>query len=250
MLEIVLTVSGNNSTTRWTEGLGIPQEMHRVYLTPAAPKYRDRASLVAPLGSEAKSAPAIIASRPPLESRAEVEKALTTCRARKPLIALASAKAAQDVLPKGWQPEVVPAWVRLLAHFPKAGGSRVTGLYLAETKGNIDALTRARIDWICARHDRAWYAIGHAYRRLRTLGESPDAIFALDGSWEKFSPKERATFHFVRKLTVAPAHIVDEDVAGLRKLYTDAQVAELVYRVCNAAFFDRLTETFGLPLES
>lgn len=204
---------------------------------------------MAPLGADAKSGPAIIATRPPLESRAEVEKALSACRDRKPLIALASEEDARVLLPRESQTKAVPAWVRLLAHFPKAGGQRVTGLYLATTKGNIDALTRARIDWICARHDHAWYAVGHAFRRLRDLGESPEAIFALDGAWEKFSPKEQATFRFARKLTVAPAHIVDEDIAGLRKMYTDAQVAELVYRVCNAAFFHRVTETFNLPLE-
>jgi hypothetical protein len=33
-------------------------------------------------------------------------------------------------------------------------------------------------------------------------------------------------------------------------LYSDHEVAEIVYQVTQAAFFDRVTEAAGLPLES
>jgi alkylhydroperoxidase family enzyme len=51
------------------------------------------------------------------------------------------------------------------------------------------------------------------------------------------------------ELTVAPAAITDDDVAQLRQVYTDSQTAEIVYRACSAAFFNRVTEACGLPLE-
>ena len=43
--------------------------------------------------------------------------------------------------------------------------------------------------------------------------------------------------------------MTDEDVEGLRKLYKDKEVAEIVFHVCNAAFFNRVTETAKLPLD-
>ena len=49
ILEIIQTVAGNNAMNRWTGSLAIPQESHRVYLTPTAPKYESARSRVAPL---------------------------------------------------------------------------------------------------------------------------------------------------------------------------------------------------------
>ena len=48
---------------------------------------------------------------------------------------------------------------------------------------------------------------------------------------------------------MAPALIEDDDVAVLRVHYSDHQVAEIVYHITLAAFFDRITEASGLQLE-
>lgn len=56
-------------------------------------------------------------------------------------------------------------------------------------------------------------------------------------------------FAVTRKITVDPALITDADIAGLRKHYSDYEVAEIVYHVTQAAFFDRLTEAAGLRLD-
>ena len=103
--------------------------------------------------------------------------------------------------------------------------------------------------WIAARQDRAWYAVGTAKRRLLAQGVSEDGVYALDGDGKDFTEAERAAFAFVRKLTATPYLIADNDVAGLRKHYSDKEVAELVLHVGNAAFFDRVTEASGLRLE-
>jgi NADPH2:quinone reductase len=63
-------------------------------------------------------------------------------------------------------------------------------------------------------------------------------IFATDLDSEAFA--------FARKLTVAPQLVVDEDVAALRWHYTDHEVAELVFHIANAAFFNRVTEAARL----
>ncbi len=60
---------------------------------------------------------------------------------------------------------------------------------------------------------------------------------------------ERAALALTRKLTVDPALITDADIEGLRSHYSDPEVAEIVYHVTQAAFFDRVTEAAGLRLE-
>jgi alkylhydroperoxidase family enzyme len=265
ILEIVFTVAGNNATNRWTEALGIPQEKTpgpllsalgkskadlRTFLTPTTPAWRERPSAVAPLRERKSGAagPAMVAERPRLETRAEVEAALALAARRTPRLPLVEDSLARALLndpPK----ESLPQWMRLLANFPKAGVVRLASLRAARDKGALSPRLRAQIDWIAARHDRAWYALADARRRLRALGMDDEAIFALDGEGKTFTAAERAAFAFVRQLTVEPASITDADVARLREHFKDAEVAELVYRISNAAFFNRLTEAAGLQVE-
>ncbi len=256
ILEIIFTIANNNSTTRWTDALGIPQEddgsffakdkgkkpeVLRTFLTPTADPFKERSSSTL-AGNDAWR-------RPALCSRTEAEEALAACRKRQPRIALVTEDAARALLPADWPKGLLPQWVRLLANFPKAGVARIDSMRRAEQKGGLDPRLKAQIAWIAARHDQAWYALGQAKRRLRALGCSEDEIYRLDGSWDSCSVAERAAFSLARKLTVNPSSVQDEDIAALRKLFSDRQVAELVYHLCNAAFFDRLTEACGLQLE-
>lgn len=252
-LEIVFTAANNTATNRWTGALGIPQDGDgsffggkgkgevRDFLTPTAEKYKDRQSAVAPTQTRVE--------RPPLESRQAVEAALLACRSRTPRVALGDETKARALVPADVKVDSVPNWVRLVANFPVAGAGRVASLYKAERFGELPDLLKCQTAWIAARHDRAWYALGQAKRRLAARGLSEDAIYALDGKPASFTPAEQAAFAFVRKLTVAPGAITDDDIAGLRKHYTDKQVAELVLHTANASFFDRLTEACAVPLE-
>jgi alkylhydroperoxidase family enzyme len=240
VLEIVFTVAGYNAMNRWTDSLGIPTEEHRVYLTKTSEKYEKTRSKVAPRKDQ---------KRPELESRKQVEAALAAARKRTPRLPLADADKAREALGDGWPKGPLPQWALLLANFPKSGASRAKGLLAAQEKGTLSKTLRAQVAWIAAREDRAWYALGRARLRLRALGFSEDEIFALDAPGEKFTAGERAAFAFARKLTATPSQVTDDDVAGLRKHYKDGEVAELVYQVTQAAFFDRLTEAAGLRLE-
>lgn len=257
VLEIVFTVANNNSTTRWTDGLGIPQEevggffrptspdavppaVLKSFLTPTSKQFETRKSPVAPV-RETK--------RPALESREQVEAALAECRKRTPRLPLVDEAAARKLLPEDWDKGPLPEWVRLLTNFPVAGTSRVLSQRAGAEKGTLDKKLRAQIAWIAARQDRAWYALGHARQRLAKLGVGDKDVWNLDGSWEGFSAGEKAVFALARKLTAYPHQVADEDIAAVRKHYPDKQVAEVVYQICNAAFFNRLTEAAGLRLE-
>jgi alkylhydroperoxidase family enzyme len=272
VLEIVFSVAANNATNRWKEGVGVPQSREgtsflrlankpappdrvlplKSFLTPTPERYRDRVSRVAPLEEGAKggglSLPAVCRFRPP-EPRAEVEKALDACRRRTPRLPLVEEGAARALLAADWPKGPLPQWVRLLANFPRDGRNRIVSLRSADVKGDLTPLLKAQVSWIIARQDRAWYAAGEARRRLRELGLSDDEVYRLDGSWEAYTPAERALFTVARKLAAAPIVLAADDVAAALKLAGPRQVVQLITYTTGRAFFDRVTDAAGLRLE-
>lgn len=189
--EIVVTVAGYTATNRWTDGLNIPAEENAEFFrkgdakadfsrftTPTSPKYATARSAVATLpdGAEKASAPKVPA-RPALESREQVEARWKEARTRAAVLPLADAKAAAAA----WGGENAPNWAKLLAVFPKAGGSRIAGLKAAAEKGRLNPRLKAAIAWAAAREDRAWYALAVARDRLKAVGFTDDQVFALDG---------------------------------------------------------------------
>lgn len=275
ILEMILSMAGNNSINRWKEGAGIPQssgggggnrrptgdnavvevrtpETPHSYVTPTSPKFASLISKVAPITLDPKTGEATrqtVANRPPLESRAEVEQALMTARARSPRLPLADDAKTRDVLPEGVSAESIPQWMRLLATFPNSAKGRIGGIVSAEEKGDLTPLMKVQLAWIIARQDRAWYATGQALERLKALGQTDDQIYALDGDWSGFTPKERSLFTVARKLATTPVILTDEDVAEAVKQAGPRDVVQTISYTTHRASFDRITESAGLRLE-
>jgi alkylhydroperoxidase family enzyme len=247
VLEILVTVAGYNSTNRWTDGLNIPAEADgarfkkegskadfSTFLTPTSEKYAKQKTTVGPMKVPGRTA---------LEPRDKVEAIWKEKRTA--VLPLADAKAAAEV----WGEGAAPNWAALLANFPKSMKGRVTGLRNAMDKGNLSAKLKGQIAWVAARHDRAWYALSVAREQLAKAGVSEGDIWKLDGDRKHLTEGEQAALTLAETLTVAPWAVTDEMVERCRKHFKDAEVAEIVYRACNAAFFDRVTEVARLPLD-
>lgn len=247
VVEILVTVAGYNSTNRWTDGLNIPAEADggrfkkegvkadfSTFQTPTSEKYAKQQTTVAPLK---------IAPRPPLEARDKVEAIWKEKRTA--VLPLGDAKAVAEV----WATGSAPNWAAVLANFPKSMKGRVAGLKNAMEKGNLAPKLKAQIAWVAARHDRAWYALAVAHERLLKAGVSEDDIWKLDGDRKHLTESEQAALALAEVLTVAPWKVTDEMVERCRKSFKDGEVAEIFYHICNAAFFDRVTETARLPLD-
>ena len=125
----------------------------------------------------------------------------------------------------------------------------MTSTQFADEKGDLSPLVKAQASWIIARQDRAWYALGQAQRRLKALGQTDDQIFALDGSWDEFSPQDRALFTVAKHLAASPVVLTDDEVATAVKLAGPRDVVQMVSYTTNRASFDRITEAAGLQLE-
>jgi alkylhydroperoxidase family enzyme len=272
VLEMVFSVAANNATNRWKEGVGVPLEKEgarflrgagkpapadrplpiKSFLTPTPEPYRKAVTRVAPLQKEdGAEGPSRLAGcrRPRLESRAEVEQALAACRKRSPRLPLVGEAEARALLLADWPQGPLPQWVRLLANFPRDGKARIVALRAADEQGDLTPLLKARVSWVVARQDRAWYAVGEARRRLKALGQSDEQIYRLDGDWADFTPAERALFRVARQLAASPIVLTDDEVAEALKLTGPRAVVQLISYTTGRAFFDRVTEAAGLRLE-
>ncbi len=270
ILEMILSMAGNNAINRWKEGVGVPQspggggfggkdakgpkepaEKH-TYLTPTSDKYKTVTTKVVALTLDPTTgAPTrqTTCKRPALESRDEVEKRLAAAAKRTPRLPLVDDSKAREIVPEGFPKGPLPQWVRLLAVFPAQGKARVASQVSAEEKGDLQPLLKAQVSWIVARQDRAWYATGEAKKRLVALGQTDDQIYKLDGDWKEFSPTERAVFTVAKKLAAAPVVLTDDDVAAAVKLVGPRDVVQLVSYVTTRASFNRITEAAGLQVE-
>jgi hypothetical protein len=261
ILEMLLSVAGNNAINRWKEGAGVPQSANgggfggkstepipekHTYLTPTSEPYKTAVTKVAPVQLDEKGQPTrqTVSKRPSLESRAEVEKALAAARNRTPRLPLVAPDKMKDALPEGYTGDA-PQWMRLMAHFA-SGKGRIASQLGADQKGDLTPLMKAQVSWIIARQDRAWYATEDARLRLAAAGQSEEQIFALDGDWKNFSDADRAMFNLAKKLGASPVVLTDDDVALTVKLAGPKLTTQLISYVTTRASFDRITEAAGL----
>jgi len=268
ILEMILSMAGNNSINRWKEGVGVPQSKDlsnfgrgnppppdrelptKTFLTPTPEEFKDKVTKVAVLQKDDKTGEATrqtVCRRPALESKEDTEKALDAARKRTPRLPLVDEAKAREAVGEEGQ---LPQWVRLLANFPTSAKGRVATIRTADEKGDLKPLLKAQVSWIIARQDRAWYAAGQARQRLKNLGWTDDQIYKLDGDWKDFSAAERAMFTVARKLSASPVVLTDDDVAEALKATSPAEVVQLISYVTTRASFDRITEAAGLPLEN
>lgn len=272
ILEMILSVAGNNSINRWKEGTGVPQSQTggnffrqaqetlpkdrplpiESFLTPTPEQFQKTVTKVAPLQVDAKSGSPTrlaVSARPALESRSDAEEMLEACRHRTPRLPLVSEGEARTVMGDALPDGPVPQWVRLLVNFPTEGKNRVQSIRSADEKGDLKPVLKAQVSWIVARQDRAWYAAGLAQKRLRILGQTDEQIYSLDGDWAGFTPAERSLFTLARKLAATPVVLTDDDVNTALKETGPRDVVQLITYVTTRASFDRITEAAGLQLE-
>jgi len=245
-VDILQTIAGNNSTNRWTASTGIPQDKS---FGGDEPSQLDTPTSDEFSKIETKVAPFDYKPRAVWESRAEAEAAMAACRNRSAAVKLPSIETAQQALAADTPGITPPVWAQAMSYFPQSALRLWKHRQAIARDGKLDPKLKAQIAWVVSRENRAWYSMAHARTRLNALGVPDDVLFAIGASEDAFTPTERATFAFARKLTSAPHTIVDEDVAGLRKLFSDHEVAEIIFLTCDANMFDRLTEMLRLPLE-
>jgi uncharacterized peroxidase-related enzyme len=74
-----------------------------------------------------------------------------------------------------------------------------------------------------------------------------EALIRGDLDAAECSPGERTLLELVKKLTLTPGAMADDDIPPLRAAgWADEQIAEAVYVTALFAFFNRVADAFGL----
>ena len=263
ILEMALSVGGNNAINRWKEGVGVPQstnggnfggasaESEHSYLTPTSDQFATAASKVArvPAGNANQKLAVTALDRPALESADEVARQLDLAQNRQARLPLASEEQTRKVLGDLVPAGPVPAWMRLLANYPGAGLRTAKTFAATEQQTDLSPLTRARLAWVVARQDRAWYALGEARARLRALGQTDPQIAALDAGGAGLDEKDRALLVVARNLAASPVVLTDAEFDKALKLNSPRDLVQTVHYVAMRALFDRFTEAAAPALD-
>jgi alkylhydroperoxidase family enzyme len=275
ILEMILSMSGNNSINRWKEAVAVPQRADEggysriaslsdagdfdpslprgSYLTPTSRKFETAFSLAVPVNGRIDKELGLAqtaSKRPALESSQCVLENLRSAAKREPRLPLLDHQATLSALPHSASfGDKLPNWVRLLAHFPVAGASRLESISAAEKGGDLSPTLKGQLAWIVARQDRAWYAAGQSLRQLRSLGIAESDVLKLDGSWESYTARERALFQLARNLAASPVVLTSAEIAQAVEHAGARDTVQAISYVCSRTSFNRLTEAAGLPLE-
>jgi len=92
--------------------------------------------------------------------------------------------------------------------------------------------------------------VGSHAAALRAQGVSQELVDAVgtdNFKGLKVDPKDVALLKFIKKLTLEPAEMRDEDVQALRDAgYTDEQIWEAALEVSIFSFLNRMSDAYGL----
>jgi len=220
ILEIAFLVGRYNATNRWTDSLGIPQEMHRQFESQLAPDLLNQPSRLAPTGCTGRT------STGQRDDRSDARQS--------PLVA--------SLTPENTAK--LPPHERLLASIPAAGQVWQKQIHAAYQVGTLPQSLRYQIGYVAAREDQAEYMQAAMLGQLQLLGMPQATAEPLGAAASNDSPvanAESIALQFVVKLTACPHEMTDQDIQRLEQHFTSHQIAEIVYHIGLAAMLNRLT---------
>ena len=113
----------------------------------------------------------------------------------------------------------------------------------------LDYAFKTMLFWVVSRANNCVYCMGHNETQLSAFGVSEDRIAALDSDWSQFTLAERAALELARKLTIAPQTITDDDIAAVRRHFSERQVLEMIGIVAGFNAMNRWTGPLRLTQE-
>jgi alkylhydroperoxidase family enzyme len=84
---------------------------------------------------------------------------------------------------------------------------------------------------------------------LDELAVKERASKLASGDWSSFPPRERAGFHFARKLTRTPWTVRAADFDTLAAHFGRERAVDAIWYICWCNYMTRVADAFQIPLE-
>lgn len=267
ILEMILSVAGNNAINRWKEGVGVPQSTtggnfgasntsEHSYLTLTSPEFANRSSIVIE-DSGNDSASDTVATEWNDRKVSELPSTLAgleMVRNRTPRLPVKTEEETREAFGDLSIPRQPPQWMRLLANFPVAGKRQVASILSAESDLDLSDLTRARLAWVIARQNGAWYSLAEADAKLLKMGQTREQISFLENfeqlnSEETLTARDKALLAVAKNLAASPVVLTDLEAQNAIDLAGPREFVQTVHYTAIRSLFDRFTEASNLPAD-
>ncbi|XZE19091.1 carboxymuconolactone decarboxylase family protein [Pirellulaceae bacterium SH449] len=267
ILEMILSVAGNNAINRWKEGIGVPQSTtggnfgasntsEHSYLTETSPSFANRSSIVIE-GNGNDSASDTVVTKWNDRKASELPSTsagLEMVKNRTPRFAVRTEEETREAFGELSIPKNPPQWMRLLANFPVAGKRQVASILSAESDLDLSDLTRARLAWVIARQNGAWYSLSEADTKLLRMGQTREQITLLENfeqldSEETLTARDKALLTVAKNLAASPVVLTDLEAQNAIDLAGPREFVQTVHFTAIRSLFDRFTEASNLPAD-
>jgi alkylhydroperoxidase family enzyme len=116
-----------------------------------------------------------------------------------------------------------------------------------DPNATLDYAFTTSLFWVVSRGNNCHYCLGHQELKLRGAGLNDDTIASLDSDWSRFDSRQQAALAYARRLTLEPQLVDANEIAELKKLFTDAEIIELTYNIARFNSTNRWTDGMGIP---
>ena len=136
----------------------------------------------------------------------------------------------------------VPYFFRTLAHRPEIFRTATAHMNAVLNTGTLPTRLKELVVVRTSQLNCTSYCLAsHTAISLR-LGTTPEQIEALQGNWRDsplFSEAEKIALHLAEVMTTDSLHYSDEDLAALKRFYSEGEIIELMASIGLFNYFNR-----------
>ena len=136
----------------------------------------------------------------------------------------------------------VPYFFRTLAHRPEIFRTATAHMHAVLNTGTLPTRLKELVVVRTSQLNCTSYCLAsHTAISLR-LGTTPEQIEALQGNWRDsplFSEAEKIALHLAEVMTTDSLHYSDEDLAALKRFYSEGEIIELMASIGLFNYFNR-----------
>lgn len=146
----------------------------------------------------------------------------------------------------------IPNDVLTMARYPEATARFMQFCLTLYENATLPAPLLHLVGLVASSASGCRYCVAHTASKLHDCGANKEKI-ANVWSYETnplFDEPERAALRFAHAAGQAPSAVTEDHFGELRRFYTDREIVEMLFVICQFGFWNRWNDSVGTTLES